>query len=66
MITRRDRARAHAKHSHYCSCGKIVRGNGAKAAHAAMHKRKQSGGKWLTREGFYKLAHALTGSVAIR
>lgn len=32
--------RAHAKHENYCTCGKIVHGNGGAASHKAMHMRK--------------------------
>ncbi len=35
--------RAHAKRANYCTCGKTVHGNGAYAAHKAMHERK---GEW--------------------
>ena len=28
-----QRAKAHAKHPYFCSCGKVVHGNGAKAMH---------------------------------
>lgn len=29
----------HACRAYYCTCGKIVHGNGGKAMHSAMHKR---------------------------
>ena len=35
--------RAHTKHKGYCTCGKVVSGNGAYAAHKAMHERR---GEW--------------------
>ena len=40
--------RAHTKHKSYCSCGKIVCGNGGRHSHAAMHKRKADGHRYLT------------------
>ncbi len=42
----RAKAQAHAKHAYFCSCGKIVRGNGGKASHAYMHERR---GDWQER-----------------
>jgi len=27
----------------WCSCGKVVHGNGARAAHRKMHERKKDG-----------------------
>jgi hypothetical protein len=38
---------AHRKHAHYCSCGRIIRGN-AKANHRAMHERCGDGHRWLS------------------
>lgn len=35
--------RAHTRNKEYCSCGKIVRGNGGISSHRAMHERK---GEW--------------------
>jgi hypothetical protein len=46
------RAKRHARIPHYCSCGKIVHGNGGKAAHKAMHVRAKDGHRWLTIEQF--------------
>jgi hypothetical protein len=43
----RQRASAHAKHPYYCSCGKIVFGNGGKAGHAYMHERRTDGHRWI-------------------
>jgi len=40
----------HAKHGFFCSCGKVVHGNGAKAMHHAMHARKQDGHRYVSRE----------------
>lgn len=45
-VRARAKASAHAKHGHYCSCGKIVRGNGGKASHAYAHERR---GEWQQR-----------------
>jgi hypothetical protein len=38
-----ERAKAHAKRPYHCSCGKVVFGNGARAGHFAMHKRRADG-----------------------
>jgi hypothetical protein len=46
-VARRARASRHAQRSHYCSCGKIVRGNGGEAAHKEMHLRRQ---EWRVKE----------------
>ncbi len=29
--------RAHTKHADYCTCGRVVRGNGGRASHRHMH-----------------------------
>lgn len=50
-----QRAKAHAKHAFFCSCGKIVHGNGAKAQHRGMHERKNDRHHWLTRDGYFLL-----------
>ena len=47
--TSREKAQAHAKHAHFCSCGFVVHGNGAKAKHGRMHERKGDGHTWWTR-----------------
>lgn len=63
-VRARAKARAHAKHAHFCSCGKVVHGNGGKAAHQAMHERKgerrplgdpETAGKfsWVSRDQFF-------------
>ena len=41
--TSREKAQAHAKHAYFCSCGYVVHGNGARAKHRDMHKRKDDG-----------------------
>lgn len=48
MTTSRQRAQAHAKRSHYCSCGYIIHGNGAKWAHQSKHGRANDGHRWWT------------------
>ena len=45
---RKAMAQAHAKYANYCTCGKIVHGNGGKHTHRAMHERK---GEWRTESG---------------
>lgn len=47
------RAQAHAKHIYYCSCGKVVSGNGGKASHEYMHERRGDLHSWIGR-----VAHA--------
>lgn len=41
--TSADKARQHAKHAHYCTCSRIVFGNGGKASHAYMHEQRNDG-----------------------
>ena len=45
-VVRRAKASRHATRAHYCSCGKIVRGNGGKASHAHAHETR---GEWRAR-----------------
>lgn len=45
---RRAMRRQHAVHAHYCSCGKVVHGNGGKAGHGYMHARHADGHRWIT------------------
>jgi hypothetical protein len=40
--------RAHTKHKTYCTCGKIVCGNGGQAMHRDMHERKGDGHHGIT------------------
>lgn len=40
--------RAHTKHKSYCTCGKVVSGNGGRHAHRAMHERKSDGHYYMT------------------
>jgi hypothetical protein len=58
---KRESAREHAKHPHYCSCGKVVHGNGAKAAHRAAHERRGDRDRYVTHDAWLGLA---TGSRA--
>lgn len=44
----RLRAQAHAKHGYYCTCGKAMYGNGARAQHLNMHKRLEDGHHYIT------------------
>lgn len=48
----RRRAQAHARRAHHCSCGRIVHGNGARAAHKAMHVRRGDGHRWLLEDAW--------------
>ena len=41
-------AQGHARRAHYCSCGYIIHGNGAKAAHHGKHVRASDGHRWWT------------------
>jgi hypothetical protein len=45
---RTEMARAHAKRASYCTCGKVVHGNGGSHMHRAMHKRKDDGHYYMT------------------
>ena len=42
--------RAHVKNKGYCTCGKVVSGNGGYHAHKAMHVRR---GEWGEGGHFY-------------
>jgi hypothetical protein len=45
MATRR--AQGHARRAHYCSCGFVIHGNGARSSHERMHQqRKGDGHRW--------------------
>jgi hypothetical protein len=57
----RERAAAHAKHPHYCSCGKVVWGNGAKAQHRLAHARRADGHRYVMREAWLALLAAKGG-----
>jgi hypothetical protein len=46
---------AHAKHPTYCSCGRLTHGNGARAAHQAMHDRADDGHRRVTQRTFNAL-----------
>ena len=47
--TPREKAQAHATHAYFCSCGYVIHGNGAKAAHRGKHLRANDGHSWWTR-----------------
>jgi hypothetical protein len=49
------RAQAHAKHGKFCSCGRIVHGNGAIYQHREMHRRASDGHKYVTTKRFHEL-----------
>ena len=51
MGNHRRRAQAHARRSHFCTCGAIVSGNGAKYQHREMH-RAGDGHRYATMEEF--------------
>jgi hypothetical protein len=42
--------RAHVKHKGFCSCGRIVSGNGGQHSHSAMHERKGDGHRFLVED----------------
>lgn len=46
--TRLRMRRAHANHEAYCSCGRIVHGNGGKWNHRDMHERASDGHRYVT------------------
>lgn len=50
--TRKQRAQAHAKHGFFCTCGRIVHGNGGKAQHKYMHEQAGDGHRYMTSAGF--------------
>ena len=40
--------RAHTKHQGYCTCGKVVSGNGGIFNHGQMHRRRDDGHRFMT------------------
>lgn len=50
--TQKQRAQAHAKHGFFCSCGRIVHGNGGKAQHAYMHEQADDGHRYMIRRAW--------------
>ncbi len=56
-MSSRDRARAHLKHAHHCTCGRVVHGNGAKWQHGEMHYRRSDGHRWITQEAAESCSH---------
>lgn len=57
-------ARAHTRYKHYCSCGKVVHGNGGKANHTAMHRRRGDSDHYLTEDG-YRALHAMASGGSV-
>ncbi len=51
---RRQMVRAHARYAAYCSCGRVVHGNGGKAIHRLMHERNGDGHHALIRDEWIK------------
>ena len=50
--TRREIAGAHANRAYFCSCGKVVHGNGGRSNHREMHERRSDGHRFVTRETY--------------
>lgn len=46
--TRLRMRRAHANHARYCSCGKVVYGNGGRWSHHDMHERRADGHRYIS------------------
>lgn len=44
--------RAHTKHAYFCTCGMVVRGNGARHSHAQMHRRQTDGHHYITQDAW--------------
>lgn len=40
--------RAHVKYRYYCTCGRVVCGNGGRASHRTMHVRAGDGHRYIT------------------
>jgi len=53
-VSSTTRAQAHAKQRHHCSCGVVVRGNGGKASHAAMHARQRTDFHEITEDAWLR------------
>lgn len=47
--------RAHTKHQGFCTCGKIVCGNGGLYNHSEMHRRRGDGHRFLIPDAWLKL-----------
>lgn len=47
--------RAHAGRASFCSCGKVVHGNGGRHSHHAMHVRLRDGHRYLIEDAYRKL-----------
>ncbi len=48
----RAKSSRHARRAHYCSCGKIVRGNGGQSAHQAAHDRRNETDNFITVDAY--------------
>lgn len=59
MADARARAQAHANRAHYCKCGRVVHGNGAKAMHfyvrGDQYAGRREGHELIGREAYLKL-----------
>lgn len=53
--TRKRMASAHARHASYCSCGKIVHGNGGHYQHRAMHERRGDDHRYVSSRRYEEL-----------
>lgn len=55
-MSRQSRAKAHAKHAYFCTCGRIVHGNGANAMHFFVggdrYAGRREGHGEISREAF--------------
>lgn len=49
MTRRHD---GHTRHATYCSCGRVVWGNGGRSQHREMHERRGDGHSGLTLDEF--------------
>lgn len=59
------RAQAHAKIPHYCTCGKVVFGNGAEWAHRQAHQRRQDGHRYTTQDEWRRRREAAPDDPAL-
>lgn len=46
-MTTREKAKRHALHKAFCSCGKVPHGNGGKYQHREMHRRRGDGHRYV-------------------
>lgn len=52
-----------ARHAYFCTCGKVVHGNGGRAGHFYMHEQRNDGHRETTRTRYFEL-FPLTGEGA--